>query len=131
MKQEKAQVIIPPNIDIPPSSQEIETAWILARYYQQSIEFLKPLDDYKRKTPDFVMSGILWEMKSPEGNSKTTIGRILKRASKQSRNIVIDCNRTALTDDNIIKVLRFELGKRRQIKKIILVTKNKEIVELP
>jgi hypothetical protein len=32
------------------------------------------VDDYKRKTPDIVMQGIEWEMKSPSGKSKNTIG---------------------------------------------------------
>ena len=57
MEIREAKVIIPPNLDNPPESHEVELAWILARHYGQSIEFLKPIDDYKRTTPDFVMSG--------------------------------------------------------------------------
>jgi len=130
MDKSCAQVIIPTNLPNPPETHEVESAWILAKHYGHIVEFLKPVDDYKRKTPDFSMSGVLWEIKSPEGNSKATIGRILKRASKQSRNIVIDCCRTIMPDETITKALRFELSKRQQIKRVVLITKNKEIVEI-
>jgi len=76
------------------------------------------------------MGGVMWEIKSPVGNSKATIGRILKRASKQSRNIVIACFRTTMPDNDIIKTLHFELSKRRQIKRVVLITKSKEIIEI-
>ena len=130
MKTEDAKVIIPNNLAVPPEPHEIEAAWIIALHYHQTIEFLKPVDDYKRKTPDFIMGGAEWEMKAPEGNSKTTIGRILQRASWQSKNIVVDCRRTTLPEEVIRRTLLFELGKRQQIKKLILITKDKKVLEL-
>jgi len=130
MDNNSIQVVIPPNLPNPPSVNEVDVAWIMARHYQQSIEFLKPIDDYKRKTPDYVMGGVLWEIKTPQGKSRATIGRILKRASKQSRNVVIDCSFMGLPFDSIVNLLRFELGKRRQIKKVVLITKNKEVIEI-
>ena len=130
MDNNAGQVIIPTNLSNPPAPHEVDVAWIIAKHYGQNVEFLKPIDDYKRKTPDFVMGGILWEIKSPQGKSRATIGRTLKRASKQSRNIVIDCRRMALPYDNIIRMIRFELSKRRQVKKVVLITKKKEVVEI-
>ena len=124
------QVIIPANLPNPPEPHEVEVARIISKHYQQTIEFLKPIDDYKRKTPDFVMVGILWEIKSPQGKSRATIGRTLKKASKQSRNIIIDCRRMALPYEKIVSMLRFELSKRRQIKRVVLIAKNKEVVEI-
>ena len=59
MNKDNANVIIPINLDNPPEEIEIKIAWVVARYYNQTIEFLRPVDDYKRKTPDIVMNGQL------------------------------------------------------------------------
>ena len=125
-----AKVIIPLNLPNPPAPHEVDVAWIIAKHYAQTVEFLKPIDDYKRKTPDFVMVGVLWEIKSPQGKSRATIGRTLKKASKQSRNVVIDCRRMAIPYEKILSMLHFELSKRRQIKKVVLIAKNKEVIEI-
>jgi hypothetical protein len=61
------QVIIPAGHPNPPEQHEIEAAWILARHFRTTVEFLIPIDDYKRKTPDIIMLGIEFEIKSPIG----------------------------------------------------------------
>ena len=99
------QVIIPVNHPSPPEQHEIDAAWILARHFQCAVEFLTPVDDYKRKTADIVMLGIQWEMKSPIGASKSTIGNQFSIAKKQSRNIIIDTRRTAIEYEKIEKVI--------------------------
>ena len=130
MKTEEPKVIIPRTLIPLPKPHELEAAWILARHYKRTIELLRPIDDYKRKTADFVMDGVVWEIKAPEGNSKETIGRILKRASKQSVNIVLDCRRTALPDEIIKKKVCYELTKRRQIKRVVMIMKDKKVIEI-
>ena len=49
----------------------MDAAYLLANHFQCTIEFLVPIDDYKRKTPDFKMLGIEWELKSPYSLAKT------------------------------------------------------------
>jgi len=36
----------------------------------------------------------------------------------------------ALPYEKIVSMLRFELSKRRQIKRVVLIAKNKEVVEI-
>jgi hypothetical protein len=48
------------------------------------IEFLVPVDKDYTKTPDIKMDGLLWEIKSPKGDSKYTLQRAFKEALKQS-----------------------------------------------
>jgi len=67
-------VTIPVGHPSPPEPHEVDAAMILARHYKCAVEFLAPVDDYKRKTADIVMLGVLWEIKSPIGASKSTIG---------------------------------------------------------
>ena len=83
-----------------------------------------PVDDYMRKTADIIMLGVEWEMKSPIGNSKATIENQFRRASKQSKHIVIDTRRTTLEYDRIEKMLLLEMNKRPIIKRVILIKKS-------
>jgi hypothetical protein len=50
----QGQVIIPGNHPNPPLPHEVDTALVLARYYQTTVEFLIPVDDYKRKSADIL-----------------------------------------------------------------------------
>ena len=111
------QVIIPTNHPNPPEQHEIDAAWILARHFQCTVEFLTPVDDYMRKTADIVMLGVQWEMKSPIGVSKSTIGNQFSVAKKQSRNIIIDTRRTALDYEGIVKKVMIELNRRTKTKR--------------
>jgi hypothetical protein len=130
MKQQKSRVIVNPNLSNPPSAHEIDAARIVAKHYDTVIEFLRPVEGYKIKTADFVMNGLMWEIKSPIGNSKLTVSRQFKIASKQSKFIVFDSRRTKLSDDFIEKQIRFEITKRTTIKKVIFIKKSAEILEL-
>jgi len=120
-KQKSGQVIIPGNHPNPPMSHEVNAALALANHYHCTVEFLIPVDDYMRKSADIVMHGVAWEIKSPIGASKSTIGNQFKTASKQSGNIVIDTRRCALNYDKIEKAVLFEMKKRSTIKKVLLI----------
>ena len=122
-------VIIPPGLIVPPEQHEIDAALILSRHYKCSVEFLIPVNDYKRTTADVVMQGVIWEMKSPKGESKkNTIERQFKKGTKQSRNIVLDTRRTKLDDLEIEKRVLYEAKKRSSIKKVIMINKSGKIV---
>jgi len=130
MKEDTSEVVIPSCLDVLPEQHEIDAAWIIAKHYKSVVEFLRPTDGYMVKTPDIQMGGILWEMKSPVGKSKTTIEAIIRKATKQSKHIIIDCRRTALDDEEIEKKIRFEISKRHGIKKVLIITKSKIVVEI-
>jgi hypothetical protein len=124
------RVIIPAGHPNPPEPHEIETARILARHFRCAVEFLIPIDDYKRKTPDIVMLGLEWEIKSLTGKSKKNVGSQFKRASTQSKRIVFDGRRTSISDAVIEKTIRFELAKRPSTKRLIFITKSAEVIEI-
>ncbi|MCL2425337.1 MAG: hypothetical protein FWD05_03260 [Oscillospiraceae bacterium] len=127
-QQNPGQVIIPVGHPNPPEPHEVNVAMVLARHYRTTIEFLVPIDDYKRKTADIVMHGVAWEIKSPTGNSKSTIGAQFRRASKQSGNIILDTRRTNLTYSVIEKQVALEATQRTSVKKVILLNKLGKIV---
>jgi hypothetical protein len=127
---QKAMVIIPENHPNPPETHEIEAAWILARHFKCIVEFIIPLDDYKRKTPDILMNGRVAEIKSPEGNSrKNTIRNQFDRANKQLANdLVIDSRSTKLDDKILCQAIEKELQARHRIKRVILIKKDAKVL---
>jgi hypothetical protein len=129
-KINQGQVIISTGQTKPPEPHEVEAAWILARHYSCTVVFLIPVDDYKRKTLDMVMQGIEWEMKSPSGKSKNTIGNQFIRAVKQSKYFIFDGRRTPISDNDIEKRIRFEMMKRSSIKRVVFISKLGEVVEI-
>ena len=130
MKNQDIKVIIPSNLDNPPEENEIQIAQIVANHYNARVEFLRPVDDYKRKTPDIMFRGQLWEMKSPMGKSKNTIGRQMKRALKQSRNIIVDGRRSPLHDKEIEAELRRQSFERHSIRRLIFISKEQVVIEI-
>jgi len=131
--KKRGQVIIPINHPNPPLPHEVNMASVLAEHYQTVVEFIVPIDDYKRKTADIRMLGTEWELKCPTGVSKRTIEHQFRRASRQAKNIVIDTRRTKLEFDVVEKKVIFEMNARpsmRSIHRIILIDKSEKIVEI-
>jgi len=123
-----AKVTIPLGHPNPPESHEVDAAFILARHFNCEVIFIIPKVDYKRKTPDIIMNGVEWEMKSPIGASRATIENQFRRASQQSKNIIIDTRRSSLAFEVYIKSVAFEMKKRRYIKNVLLIDKYGEVV---
>jgi len=124
------QVIIPVGHPNTPQSHEVDSAYVLAHHYRTTVEFIMPVDDYMRKSADVIMLGVEWEIKCPIGKAKSTIGAQFRRASRQSCNIILDTRRTKLKYDYIEKQVIFETKQRSTIKKVILINKKGEIVEI-
>ncbi|MDR0491141.1 MAG: hypothetical protein LBH28_07870 [Oscillospiraceae bacterium] len=129
-QQNPGQVIIPVGHPNPPEPHEVDVAMILARHYQTTVEFIVPVDDYKRKSADIIMLGVEWEIKCPTGKSKYTMQEQFRRASKQASSIVIDARRTKLKYADIEKSVFFELRKRPYIDKVVLIDKSEKVIEI-
>ena len=129
-KTNPGKIIIPSNHPNPPLPHEIDTAMVLAQHFRSTVEFIIPIDDYKRKSADIVMLDVEWEIKCPYGASKSTIGNQFQFASKQSKNIILDTRRTKLDDVSIKKSVLVEIKKRPSIKKVVLIDKSEKVVEI-
>lgn len=126
MKHGNPKIIIPQNSK--PWPHELRVAKILcaAGYW---IEFIPESDT--AKTPDILLNNVPFEIKSPTSHNINAIERNLKRATKQSRNIVFDSSRMKGLPDNKIYTTLYAIKKRQpQIDKIIFVTKKHEIIEI-
>lgn len=109
---------------------ELRCARILAAQGHE-IEFLPCIEGNCLKTPDLVMDSVVWELKSPESSNIKSIQRILRRASHQSQNVIIDCARAIkLSDDRIERELRTVLPHIKAIKRPLMVRKDGTVIDI-
>lgn len=94
------------------------------------IELLKPSLTKYVKTGDFVMMGLIWEMKSPIGKSPRTMEHVFRKAAKQAPNLVIDLVRARVSEEMAINILRRLLKISRTIRRVWIITKKREIIKM-
>lgn len=124
------KVIIPVDMKPYPDSYEEKVARILARKFQSDMLFVPPT--YSLHTPDLqvVNTGKFWEIKNIRGNGKNTIEDNLKKAAKQSSNVVVSLLRSKMTSTQAAARIRYFLSRPHgNIKNIILVTKGGKTID--
>ena len=107
---------------------EEDTANLL-RLYGFNIEVIRPANIPKSKNPDFLISGAIWETKSPDGKSKNTIERKFHEASGQAGKFILDLRRINRPIKMAMKETLREFKKSRNIKHLIVVIDDEKIVD--
>ena len=80
-------------------------------------------------TADIIINGEQWEMKCPRGSGRWLLENTLKKASRQSENIIIDLARVKIHQAKCIKELEKQFYKIKQIRKMLIVTKSKKVID--
>ena len=73
-KKESGKIILPAGMKPRPEEHELHVASILSGYFNADVEFVPRAN---QRTPDFLINGVLWELKSPTGTGKNNIQRQL------------------------------------------------------
>ena len=124
----KYQVIVRTLPQDAPYDFEMSAALIIANHFKTNIVFLRP---GPMKSPDLLIEGEIWELKSPRGNSKNTIHNNIKGARKKSVNIVIDLRYCKMNKNKAISRIRDAYKKRkRKIGKYYIIEKTGKIVDI-
>lgn len=126
--QKAGNIIIPGGLN-QPEPHEYATANVFARS-GMDVEFIKPSRLKGSRTPDVKIGGIMWEMKSPMGKSKKTVANALRRAIKQSGNVIIDAHLLKLSDEEVEKELLRNVPLTRSLKRLKLITKTDRIIDI-
>ena len=121
----KCSVIIPGDVGVLPEKFEISAAQILGRFFGADVEFIPVTSS---RTPDFVIDGVRWELKSPEGKGKYTIEHQFQRAARQSKNIIIDARRCRIHIASVRSQVRYQAGKYHYLNRILLIEKTEKVV---
>lgn len=115
--------------DYRPPKKDVEVAWILAHHYRAIIQVLKPINRYKVRTPDFYFLGKYYELKVMTSSQTRQLLVLLKRASQQSDNIIIDLRNTKITQKRATILCR-DFLKRHPRYTISLVISAKVVVDI-
>lgn len=106
---------------------EVNVILLLLDYFDADITCISPGFG---KTPDVRIKGIEWELKSPQGNGVKTIENILKKAAKQSNNIILDFSRIKMKGNQALSRTRYYLHNNKHgIKRLIIITKNHKVID--
>ena len=124
-KNNRGKIIIPGGRK--PWPHELRVANILAMA-GHNIEFLP---ESNINTADFLLDGIAYELKSPFTNKSDKLERNIKRALKQSKNVILDSSRIkGLRDDKLRCFLIKKTQEQKQIGNLILITRHGQIIDI-
>lgn len=113
-----------------PNSFEEAIARILALKFQSDVLFVQPT--FSLHTPDLqaIRTGEFLEIKNIRGNGKNTIEDNLKKAAKQSKNIIISLLRTKMAPTQATARIHYFINHPHgKIKQIILITKTGKTID--
>lgn len=114
-------------LKIPPERHELDVAKFFSAL-GYDIEFIPPSNIPDIHTPDIKMDGVEWEIKSPQGKSKSTIEKNIKRALLQSKYIIIDLKRVNLPNDFCIAQAKLQFELRTSIKRLYIIKKDRTLI---
>lgn len=127
MKVKNGCVIIPGGVQ--PWPHEERVAKILAAKGYK-VEFLAKSTI---KTADILLDGVEFEIKSPKTDKANSLEHVLRRALRQSSNIIIDSariNEKRITDNQVQNFLISKARRHKQIKRLLFITKKGKIVDV-
>ncbi len=81
-------------------------------------------------SPDIMMLGMFWEIKSPNGKTTRCVEHALRRATHQSSNIIIDLRRISIADPTLITFVSKQFFNLRSVRNLWIITKKMEIAKL-
>lgn len=112
-----------------PEKHEFETAKFFAdRGY--NVVFLAPCYIPGSKNPDFMMADKIWETKSPIGDSKRLFEMNIRKAMKQSENIIIDLRRMKKSSEKwCLNKINIQKDSSR-IKTLLVITKDGRLLTI-
>ena len=120
-------VIVPRSYTPKPSSTEMSAADILVDFFKADVKFVKRGNG---KTPDFLIKGSYWELKSPTGSGKHNIQHKIQDAAEQSHNIVLDGRRSKLHPIKLKNEVQYQFNTIKKAKRLIFINKSGKAIEI-
>lgn len=118
-------IFIEPGRILWPQEKRIAEILALAGHY---VEFLREQNNLP--TADVRLDGVEYEIKSPETAKLTSVEQLIRKALKQSPNIIIDSTRCKIRNDKLLRYLVHKCREQKQIKEMLLITRNGQIINV-
>ena len=114
---------------VKPEKHEYDTFYFLASH-GFNIEIIKPSNIPKTKSPDVLLDGVIWEIKSPTGSGNSTIGRQFHKASKQADRLILDLRRVNILASKAESQAKSRFSKATNIRRLLLITKDGRLLDI-
>jgi hypothetical protein len=108
------------------NSNEAKVAKILSNYFHANVKILKPVNRFKVKTPDYVINGEFYELKTIFSRNISKVGKRVYKAESQAENIVIDIRKTTIHYRRASQIIKETIAEEIHIKHVYLITKEKD-----
>ncbi len=96
-----------------------------------NVEFTHRTWGNRVTSPDVIINGVIWEMKSPQASDNKAIERNLRKACKRSPNIIFDSQRMkGASDAEIEKRLRSIYPHIKAIRRLWFINRDREIIDI-
>ena len=112
------------HVIIDPSETEVAIAEVLANKYGKKVELIpRVLLPQKIQTPDYLIDGVRYDLKSPTGNGKDVFRDMIKKKRKQSPNFIFDVTNCPLSDEEIERQVQgiFAAQNTKFVQQVVLV----------
>jgi hypothetical protein len=128
MENTTGKIIVPPDVNLWP--HEMKTARALAEV-GYSVEFIRSSTRNREYSADAYLNGIKFEFKAPKSGKMDAVERNLKKAAKQSCNIVFDSRRMKKVPNVAIqRELSAQLSKSKVMKRILFVNRHGTVIDI-
>lgn len=122
------KVIVEASPKDPPKDFEMSAALTVAEYFQTDVIFQR---QQILKSPDLIVRGQIWELKSPIGDGKNTMHNNIKNGHAQSYNTIIDLRRCKMNEQRAIARLRDAFLKHRGRKcRLLIINKHGKMLDI-
>lgn len=105
----------------------MSAADILVDFFKTDVKFIKRGSG---KTPDFLIKGSYWELKSPTGSGKHNIQHKIQDAANQSHNVIIDGRRSKLHPIRLKNEVQYQFNIIKKAKRLVFIDKSGKAVEI-
>lgn len=106
--------------------------WLTVEYFLErgeDVELIEPSYRIGGKNADFIMRMLVWEAKYPTSNNCKTLIVTLRRATKQSANIVVDLRRVKGGDLQMRRELKKFFDEVSRVRNLLVITKKGVLIE--
>ena len=126
MSQQMGNIIVSPGTNVWP--HELRTAKAFASR-GHDVYFPEIDNNDYHNSPDAVIFGLTWEMKSPRSPNTAKILKVVREALHQSTNVIYDSQRIKnLTDLQIERELRRIAPMLKALKNLLFVNRKRDLV---
>lgn len=128
MNKANGKIIISSGLNV--WGHELRTAEALANA-GLTVEFIRKSEVDYQSTADVCINGLLWEMKAPKSGKLHMVEQNLRRALRQSCNVVFDSRRMkGLPDVAVERELRKWGNELSSLQRLLFVNRHAEVIDI-